>query len=100
MLEARTHRPRSVDALRNLVLREASLTAGGNGGAYPSEFGQNRLDSADHHPRAEPEALRSSARCSYLVTWIDCIVSGPAGMTDRHAPLPNSLFDQLSFATR
>ena len=34
VLEARTHRPRSVDALRDLVLIEPSLIARGNGRAY------------------------------------------------------------------
>ncbi|WP_170765210.1 FAD-binding oxidoreductase [Ruegeria lacuscaerulensis] len=34
VLEARTHRPRSVDALRNLVLSEPNLIARGNGRAY------------------------------------------------------------------
>ena len=34
VLEARTHRPRSVDALRDLVLSEPNLIARGNGRAY------------------------------------------------------------------
>ncbi|MEP2827803.1 FAD-binding oxidoreductase [Parvibaculum sp.] len=34
VLEARTYRPRSMDALRNLVLSEPSLIARGNGRAY------------------------------------------------------------------
>ena len=34
VIEARTHSPRSVDALRELVLREPSLIARGNGRAY------------------------------------------------------------------
>ena len=34
VLEARTHRPRSVEALRQLVLSEPSLIARGNGRAY------------------------------------------------------------------
>jgi decaprenylphospho-beta-D-ribofuranose 2-oxidase len=34
VLEARTHRPRSVDALRQLVLSEPNLIARGNGRAY------------------------------------------------------------------
>lgn len=34
VLEARTHRPRSVDALRQLILSEPSLIARGNGRAY------------------------------------------------------------------
>jgi decaprenylphospho-beta-D-ribofuranose 2-oxidase len=34
VLEAQTHAPRSVDALRNLVLSETSLIARGNGRAY------------------------------------------------------------------
>ena len=34
VMEARTHRPRSVDTLRELVLREPSLIARGNGRAY------------------------------------------------------------------
>lgn len=49
MIEARAHSPRSVDALRELVLHEPSLIAHGNGRAYGDSAIVADVHGRNHH---------------------------------------------------